>query len=40
MASSFSIFITDLDVDHEYVEVEERKCDSQWDYSDAIIWPR
>lgn len=36
LSSSFSDILGELDVDHEYIEVEDGHCDSLWDYSDML----
>jgi predicted esterase len=36
LSSSFSDILTDLNVEHEYIEVEDGHCDRLWDYSDVL----
>jgi hypothetical protein len=36
MASSFSDTLSDLNVEHEYVEVDDGHCDVLWDYTDVL----
>jgi predicted esterase len=36
LSSSFSEILTDLNVEHEYVEVDDGHCDVLWDYTDVL----
>lgn len=36
LSSAFSDILTDLNVEHEYVEVDDGHCDILWDYTDLI----
>lgn len=36
LSLSFSKILTDLNVEHEYIEVDDGHCDILWDYSDVL----
>ena len=36
MATSFSDILTDLNVEHEYIEVDDGHCDVLWDYTGVL----
>jgi predicted esterase len=36
MAISFSETLTNLNVEHQYIEVDVGHCDRSWDYTDVL----